>query len=137
MTGRVIVMVCDLDDSSHGEINVMDSHDLAARFVESLLESGFDQGRVRVFSGDELNIQVRHRPVVQISTPDPTQNGSGRKEEEQPEATSDRRQVGDQPVARIALAEAPVASSLAFQEVAAAEPFVQNGMRFSTMFRPA
>src|SRR6185295_13981875 len=50
------------------EINVMEDPEQAARFVESLLESGFEQERVRVFGGDELQMQVHHRPVVNLLT---------------------------------------------------------------------
>ena len=39
MLNKVIVMVSDLDDASHGEINVLDGPELAAHFVETLLES--------------------------------------------------------------------------------------------------
>lgn len=134
MSGRIIILVSDLDDGSHGEINVLDSAEQAAHFVETLLESGFEQERIRIFGGDELAMQVRHRPVVSLTSPDQTQNGSGRKEEVRNEA-SQPQQVEDAPVARV-IAQAPRAQTLQFQEVAA-EPFVQNGVRFSSMFKPA
>src|SRR5713226_1574093 len=66
MLNKVIVMVSDLDDASHGEINVLDGPEQAAHFVETLLESGFEQERVRVFGGDELQMQVHQRPVVSL-----------------------------------------------------------------------
>src|ERR1700680_4128440 len=78
MLNKVIVMVSDLDDASHGEINVLDGPELAAHFVETLLESGFEQERVRVFGGDELQMQVHQRPVVSLIS-----NARGRKEEDQ------------------------------------------------------
>src|SRR3990172_3244659 len=66
MSEPVMVIVADLDDAKHGEINVVESTQKAARLVETLLEAGVDQGRIRVFSGGEMDMRVRHRPVVAI-----------------------------------------------------------------------
>lgn len=138
MSGRIIVLVSDLDDSSHGEVNVLEGPEQAAHFVETLLESGFDQTRVRVFGGDELQMQVHHRPVVSLMNPDQTQNGRGRKEEVLQAVPGPQLQEEPAPVARAAAAPAPKAArDLEYQEVVAAEPFVQNGVRFSSMFKPA
>lgn len=138
MTGRIIVLVSDLDDSSHGEVNVLETPEQAAHFVETLLESGFEQARVRVFGGDEMQMQVHHRPVVSLTNPDLAQNGRGQKEEVL-QATPEPQAVEEAaPVARAAAAQAPrAARNLEYQEVVAAEPFVQNGVRFSSMFKPA
>jgi hypothetical protein len=76
MLNKVIVMVSDLDDGSHGEINVLDGPEQAARFVETLLECGFEQERLRVLGGDELEMQVHQRPVVSLIS-----NVRGSKEE--------------------------------------------------------
>jgi hypothetical protein len=103
--------------------------------VETLLESGFEQERVRVFGGDELQMQVHHRPVVSLTNPDQAQNGRGRKEELQKAAVAEPQLEEELPVARVAAAPR-VARNLEYQEVAA-EPFVQNGVRFSSMFKPA
>lgn len=136
MSGRIIVLVSDLDDASHGEVNIMESPDQAAHFVETLLESGFEQERVRIFGGDEMQMQVHHRPVVSLLNPNPTQNGRGRKEDLQKEAAP-QPQVEEEEQEVVRATPAPrVARSLEYQEVAA-EPFVQNGVRFSSMFKPA
>ena len=45
MSEAVIVVVSDLDDAKHGEINVVENLQKAARLVETLLEAGFDQTR--------------------------------------------------------------------------------------------
>src|SRR5712691_2922323 len=66
MSNGVIVMVSDLDDPKHGELNVLESHEKAARMVEKLLESGFEQKRIRIFNGDEMGMQIAHRPVVAL-----------------------------------------------------------------------
>jgi hypothetical protein len=136
MSGRIIVLVSDLDDASHGEVNILESPDQAAHFVETLLESGFEQERVRIFGGDEMQMQVHHRPVVSLLNPTTTSNGRGRKEDLiQQEAAS--QPLVEEAAELVRATPAPrVARSLEYQEVAA-EPFVQNGVRFSSMFKPA
>ena len=137
MSGRIIVLVSDLDDSSHGEINVLEGPDQAAHFVETLLESGFDQERVRIFGGDELQMQVHHRPVVSLLNPNPSQNGRDRKEQLVQSEAAPEPQAEEQELEVARSAPAPrAARNLEYQEVAA-EPFVQNGVRFSSMFKPA
>src|SRR2546425_6743732 len=61
-----MVIVSDLDNDKHAEINVIEGVQKAARLVEALLEAGFDQARIRVFVGGEVGMQVRHRPVVAL-----------------------------------------------------------------------
>jgi hypothetical protein len=132
MLNKVIVMVSDLDDASHGEINVLDGPDLAARFVETLLESGFEQERVRIFGGDELQMQVHQRPVVSLIS-----NARGRNEEaprhEEEEPAPQARPQQEQ----VAAFENVAAHAKAVMDEVAAQPFVRNGVRFSSQFRPA
>ena len=134
MLNRVIVMVSDLDDASHGEINVLDGPEQAARFVETLLESGFDQERVRVFGGDELQMQVHQRPVVSLIS-----NVRGRREEAPPEEGEQAAPVPPATPQHEQVAAATLMSDRArtVMEEVAAQPFVRNGVRFSSQFRPA
>ncbi len=67
MSSTVIVMVEDVDNSAHGEIHVMEDSEKAERFVETLLESGYGQERVRVYAAEEFQIEVRQRPVVSLN----------------------------------------------------------------------
>ena len=115
-----MVIVADLDDAKHGEINVVESPQKAARLVETLLEAGFDQGRIRVFNGAEMDMRVRHRPVVAFVTGD-----------DAAESAQD---------ARVSPAEQPVASGAKAEtrkEAIAADLYQRNGQKFSTAFRPA
>jgi hypothetical protein len=125
MLNKVIVMVSDLDDASHGEINVLDGPEQAAHFVETLLESGFEQERVRVFGGDELQMQVHQRPVVSLIS-----DARGRTEEapkdEEDDAAAPAPQARPQPEQMAARAQ-----------TVAAQPFERNGVRFSSQFRPS
>jgi hypothetical protein len=128
MSERIIILVSDLDDTSRGEVNILESPDQAAHFVETLLESGFDQDRIRIFGGDELAMQVHHRPVVSLLNAD----GRGQKEQPLQEASS---QPQEETVEEVRAAPAR-ARSIEYQE-ASAEPFVRNGVRFSSMFKTA
>jgi hypothetical protein len=120
MSEAVIVIVSDLDDAKHGEINVVENLQKAARLVETLLEAGFDQTRVRVFSGEELDMRVRHRPVVALVTGDQPADGSS-------EANDHHEK---QPISSSNKAESR-------KQEAAANLYERNGVRFSTAFRPA
>jgi hypothetical protein len=121
MPDSVMVIVSDLDDAKHGEINVVETPQKAARLVETLLEAGFDQARIRVFTGAEMDMRVRHRPVVALVTSD-----EAGETEEGEEAQSAPVAAGTKAESRKeALAAAP------------AEPYQQNGQKFSGAFRPA
>jgi hypothetical protein len=132
MSNTVVVVVSDLDNAAHGEINVMESPQKAARLVETLLESGFEQERIRVFSAEEFQMQVHHRPVVSLMTAEgeaddiPPDSGSTSEEADQEEA----------PVAAGASASVTLKSSVPADEEQD-NPFEKNGVRFSTQFRPA
>jgi hypothetical protein len=126
MSDKVIVMVSDPDDTSHGQLNVLESHEKAAYMVETLLESGFAQERIRIFNGDEMGMQVAHRPVVAFVSGPPSTNGTA------PVQADSRAEETAPVVARLASKV-----KAAVQLEATAAPFVRNGVRFSTQFKPA
>lgn len=120
MSESVMVIVADLDDAKHGEINVVESPQKAARLVETLLEAGFDQGRIRVFSGGEMDMRVRHRPIVALVSGADAETSVGTQEG----ATT------DQPVASGTKADTR-------KQSLEPEMYQRNGQKFSTAFRPA
>jgi hypothetical protein len=93
MSGTVIVVVADLDNATHGEINVLEDEEEAAQLVETLIESGYDQARVRAFAANEFNIRVHHRPVVALTTAAEADSA------EQPEAPSAGEEVDQEEAA--------------------------------------
>lgn len=129
MPGKMIVLVSDLDDGKHGEITVVENPIKAARLLETLLEAGFEQERIRVFSGAEMEMQVTHRPVVALV-------GSGQPPEDTAPATKDEppRKAGEE---EGDLQETAPRAKAEMLEEAGATPFVKDGARFSTLFRPA
>lgn len=70
MTAKVIVFVADRGDQRFGEVSVFDSSGEAERLLETLLEAGYDQQRIHVFSGAEMEARVSHRPVVALVSGD-------------------------------------------------------------------
>ncbi len=64
MSDKFVLVVSDEKDDKHGEISVLDSAHEAERLVETLLEAGFDQERIRVFTGSQGEFATTYRPVV-------------------------------------------------------------------------
>lgn len=108
MDDTIIVLVTDKDDSKHGEISVLDDPQKAERLVETLLEAGFDESRIRVFNGRSSEFQISHRPVVALvdgsseGTRRPVAEGkSSEGKAEKPAATVESRDVkAEEPVAQ-------------------------------------
>jgi hypothetical protein len=116
MPASIIVLVADPDDARRGEITVLDDPRKAEVLVETLLEAGFDQARIRLFNGNQAQMEVRSRPEVALmGERAPATAVAGRPVEEMAEA---------QPTAWQAGAEQPA-------------PFTKDGVRFSSLFRRA
>lgn len=79
MGEKIIVLVSDRDDNKHGEISVLDDAHKAERLVETLLEAGFEEERIRVFSGTASEFEISHRPVVSLVGED-SEDGEGERE---------------------------------------------------------
>ncbi len=125
MSSKVIVVVADLDNAAHGEINVLESPEEAAQLVETLIESGYDEARVRAFKADEFQISVYHRPVVALTT---GAEADVAEQTEIPSGDEDGDQKDNVPAGRAKLAKSLVTAQ------AAPEPFMRDGVRFSTQF---
>lgn len=110
MSSKVVVMVVDPEEPRRGQITVTDGPVEAARLAETLLESGTDQAQIRIFTALEVRMIVRQRPVVSL--------------------------VGGQAtVAEASQANEPAASGEDGAEDETPTPFVQNGVRFSSLFK--
>lgn len=133
---KVIVLVSDKGDGNHGEITVLEDPHKAERLVEALLEAGFEQDRIHVFTGRAHDFQVSHRPVVALVDD----------EEAEAPAPAPARQAAS--VQRASRAEAPVvAKAVASEDAPEGEPepvevaagASEDGepVRFSSLFRSA
>jgi hypothetical protein len=116
MPANIIVLVADPEDRNRGEITVLDNPRKAEVLVETLLKAGFDQERIRLFSGSRAHVQVSTRPQVALMN------------EGAPSAA-----VAAPPVEET-IAPEPVAWKAAAEQPA---PFIKDGVRFSSLFRPA
>ncbi len=89
MSDTFVLVVSDESDRNHGEISVLDTAHETERLVETLLEAGFDQDRIRVLRGSEAEFVTTSRPVVSLAdeasqTTEPARSASDRVE---PDAT--------------------------------------------------
>ena len=64
---KVILLVTDVGNPSHGEIQEHSDPEEASRMIETLLDSGYEQDRIQVFTGTKSEIAVAYRPVVTIA----------------------------------------------------------------------
>ena len=110
MSTKVIVMVSDRDNAKRGEITVADNPRAATHLVETLLEAGFQQEQIKLYSGDEAEMHISSRLMVALVDDRSTPTA---RESEEPNETA--RESADEE----------------------ATPFVKNGVRFSSLFRPA
>ena len=90
MSDRFVLLVSDENDRKHGEISVLDTAHETERLLETLLEAGFDQERIRVLTGSEAEFVTTYRPVVSLAdeanrTTEPARSAS---EHVEPEATA-------------------------------------------------
>ncbi len=89
MSDKFVLVVSDESERKHGEISVLDTAHETERLVETLLDAGFDQERIRVFTGSEAEFATTYRPVVSLAdeanqTTEPVRSASDPVE---PEAT--------------------------------------------------
>ncbi|MCH8198461.1 MAG: hypothetical protein IIA54_00105 [Chloroflexi bacterium] len=110
MSTKVIVMVSDRDNAKRGEITVADNPRTAAYLVETLLEAGLQQEQIKLYSGDEAEVRISSRLIVALVDDCST------------------------PTAPESVEPYEAARESADEE---ATPFVKNGVRFSSLFRPA
>lgn len=114
MSAKVIVVVSDQEDARRAEVTVVDNPDTAAHLVETLLEAGFDQTRIRLFSGHPAQMEVSSRPVVALM-----------------DDASAAAPVDSPPAERgVELQTAAVGAG-----AGEARPYMKDGVRFSSLFR--
>ena len=66
MSEEFVLVVSDESNGKHGEISVLDTAHEVERLMETLLESGIEQNRIRVFAGAEAEFETIYRPVVNL-----------------------------------------------------------------------
>lgn len=127
MATQLVVFVADQDDPRRGEVTVLDDPRKAERLLETLLEAGFERERIRIFHAAELEMEVKHRLVVSLVA------DAARESAAAAEAAEESPVASDDPPGSESAEGQPDAE----EGEAADGPFVQNGVRFSSMFRPS
>lgn len=84
MVPRYLLFLADEKSPEKGEISFFDDAGEAATQAESLLEAGYEQDRIRIFSSDEMEMHVAHKPVVSLTGAD-----SGATDSEEASANTD------------------------------------------------
>jgi hypothetical protein len=119
MTAQFLVVILDGRDPDRGELRYVDSPADLARYVETLLEGGYDQSNIRVFEANEIHLEVNYRPVVSLG------------------ANSGQPAV---PISASSQTDAPPdegREQQADRDDSAEAQGMRNGVRFSELFRPS
>jgi len=127
---KVIVLVSDRGDSTHGEVSVLDDPQKAERLVETLLEAGFEPERIRVFAGRASEFQISHRPVVALMA-------EGEEGEPQTQAAAGVEETASLTDTAEAAAQAEAGAETSEEEAVAAGAEMAAPVRFSSLFRSA
>ncbi len=63
---KTILFVFDNDSQNFGEIKLLDTLAEAERLLESLLDAGCREERIRAFAGDEVPMRLAYRAIVSL-----------------------------------------------------------------------
>ena len=66
MSEKFVLVVSDENERKRGEISVLDTAHETERLVQTLLEAGFEQERIRVYTGSEAEFATTYRPLVSL-----------------------------------------------------------------------
>ena len=130
MSEKIIVLVSDRGDSTHGEVSVLDDPQKAERLVETLLEAGFEPERIRVFAGRASEFQISHRPVVALMA-------EGEEGEPQTQAEAGVEETVPPTDTAEAAPQAEAGAETSEEEAVAAGAEMTAPVRFSSLFRSA
>lgn len=127
MSARTLILIRDKDNPDRVELAEFEDGHEAERYLEQLIADGVPQDAVRAFNAVELDMKVSHRPVVSL-------NGSGTARSESPReemAAAANSQLQD---GSLVSPDAPAAAVVETDENG--QPFVRDGVRFSSLFKP-
>ena len=74
MTDKTIVILLEENSSSYGNVNDFDQPEDAERYIEGLLEAGYDRERIRVMEAHGLNVEITPKPIVVLHTAPPAED---------------------------------------------------------------
>jgi len=139
MPPKTIVIVSDRNDAKYGEIKVLDSPEQAERLIETFLDSGCEQERIRIFNGDELVPQISYKPVVSFGDEQPDdRDGEGAAEEDPGSTAGEAVAAGQWADSAGANQGGEFGAALpgSTREVIAVAGGMKGTIQFSSLFRP-
>lgn len=119
MTTQFIVLLAEEKDAARGELKFLNTSADVAHYIEVLLEGGYAKENIRVFHGNEIELEISYRPVVSLTAAEEEHS------EPEPETSpgNNESQNGDLPEGE--------------QTEEDEAQGVRNGVRFSELFRPS
>ena len=143
MNRKTIVILLQENSSNRGEVTSFDQAQDAERFIEGLLETGFERQSIRVLAAQDLDLLITQKPVVSLLSTKmapavemPVVEVSG---EIQP--ISEEVPDGDLEPVQVEAMESHMERELVTVGASAgsdvstdSEPYTRNGIRFSSAF---
>lgn len=144
MTSKTMVVLLQENSDTRGEINWFDYAQDAERFIEGLLEAGYERQSIRVMEGQDMDVLVTQKPMVTLLSADkvfqPETPVIEVREvvpavvlEEIPELSVETVEVASFDFAMEPEPERELVS-VAAAPSEDAEPYTKNGIRFSSAF---
>ena len=131
MTTKTIVILLQENSSNHGEVNEFDQPQDAERFIEGLLEAGFERRSIRALTAHDIDLLITQKPTVSLlSGKDSTADAPSAEESEKVVPPSGHTN-GAHAATEMKASESPAEP---VSEDAGSAPYTRNGVRFSSMF---
>lgn len=140
MNTRTIVILLQENSSNHGEVNEFDHPQDAERFIEGLLEAGFERQSIRVLAARDLDLLITQKPVVSLLRAEvaPAVQMPEPEVAEEIQAVSEEvPEYNPEPVrveAMASHAERQLVAVSASEPSTDNEPYMRDGVRFSSAF---
>lgn len=67
---KLLVLALHEGTTEWGQVHLLSDGQEASRFIETLMDNGLDPGRITVFWGTPMNVNVTYRAVVAIEQPE-------------------------------------------------------------------
>ncbi|HET9477428.1 MAG TPA: hypothetical protein VFP63_08065 [Dehalococcoidia bacterium] len=144
MTSKTMVVLLQENSDTRGEINWFDYAQDAERFIESLLDAGFERQSIRVMEGQDMDVLITQKPMVTLLAADKVFQAEppvieireivpAAVVEELPELSVETVEVNTFDFAMEPDPERELVS-VAAAPSEDAEPYTKNGIRFSSAF---
>ena len=134
MTDKTIVILLQENSTSCGDVNEFDEARDAEKYIEGLLEAGFERQNIRVMEAHGLNLAITPRPIVSLhAVTAPAVEPSPHEDRVDVVSASASDAPSVEPPIEMSAPE-PQWERAPGPEAPEAEPYTRNGVRFSSAF---